>query len=52
MTVNEIKNPEELKNLLINQIETELGGEKVINMIENDVNHFIEIDLGKFCQVW
>ena len=47
MTANEIKDPDELKNLLIKQIENRLDGESVINMIENKVNHFIEIGPGK-----
>ncbi|WP_440643521.1 ACP S-malonyltransferase [Candidatus Pelagibacter sp. HIMB123] len=48
VTGNEIKDPEELKNLLIMQIENRVRWrESVINMIENDVNHFIEIGPGK-----
>ena len=48
MTANEIKDPEELKSLLIKQIENRVRWrESVINMIENDVNHFIEIGPGK-----
>ena len=48
MTANEIKDPEELKNLLIKQIEHRVRWrESVINMIQNDVNHFIEIGPGK-----
>ncbi len=48
VTANEIKNPDELKNLLIKQIENRVRWrESVINMIENDVNHFIEIGPGK-----
>ena len=48
VTANEIKDPEELKNLLIMQIENRVRWrESVINMIENDVNHFIEIGPGK-----
>ena len=47
MTANEIKNAEELKNLLIKQIENRVRWrESVINMIQNDVNHFIEIGPG------
>ena len=39
---------DELKNLLIKQIENRVRWrESVINMIENDVNHFIEIGPGK-----
>ena len=53
VTANEIKDPDELKNLLIKQIENRVRWrESVINMIENDVDHFIEIGPGKFCQVW
>ena len=38
----------ELKNLLIKQIENRVRWrESVINMIKNDVNHFIEIGPGK-----
>jgi len=48
VTANEIKDPEELKNLLIKQIENRVRWrESVINMIENDVDHFIEIGPGK-----
>ena len=48
VTANEINNPEELKNLLIKQIENRVRWrESVINMIENGVNHFIEIGPGK-----
>ena len=48
VTANEIKAPEELKNLLIKQIENRVRWrESVINMIENGVNHFIEIGPGK-----
>tara|TARA_B100000902_G_scaffold110260_1_gene111749 strand:+ start:16 stop:942 length:927 start_codon:yes stop_codon:yes gene_type:complete len=48
VTANEIKDPNELKNLLIKQIENRVRWrESVINMIENDVNHFIEIGPGK-----
>ncbi|WP_145597246.1 ACP S-malonyltransferase [Candidatus Pelagibacter sp. FZCC0015] len=48
VTANEIKDPVELKNLLIKQIENRVRWrESVINMIENDVNHFIEIGPGK-----
>ena len=48
VTASEIKNLEELKNLLIRQIENRVRWrESVINMIENDVNHFIEIGPGK-----
>ena len=48
MTANEIKYPDEIKNLLIKQIENRVRWrESVINMIENDVDHFIEIGPGK-----
>ena len=48
VTAEEISNVEELKNLLIKQIESRVRWrESVINMIKNDVNHFIEIGPGK-----
>jgi len=48
VTANEIKDPDELKNLLILQIENRVRWrESVINMVENDVDHFIEIGPGK-----
>ena len=48
VTANEIKDPEDLKNLLIKQIENRVRWrESVINMIENNVDHFIEIGPGK-----
>ena len=48
VTANEIKDLDELKNLLIEQIENRVRWrESVINMIENNVNHFIEIGPGK-----
>ncbi len=48
VTANEIKGPDELKNLLIKQIENRVRWrESIINMIENDVDHFIEIGPGK-----
>ena len=48
VTANEIKDPDDLKNLLIKQIESRVRWrESVINMIENDVDHFIEIGPGK-----
>ena len=48
VTANEIKDPDDLKNLLIKQIENRVRWrESVINMIENDVSHFIEIGPGK-----
>ena len=37
-----------LKNLLIKQIENRVRWrESVVNMIKNDINHFIEIGPGK-----
>ena len=48
VTANEIENSDELKNLLIMQIENRVRWrESIINMIENNVNHFIEIGPGK-----
>ncbi len=48
VTANEIKDPDELKKLLIKQIENRVRWrESVINMIKNNVNHFIEIGPGK-----
>jgi len=48
VTAQEIKDPNELKILLIKQIENRVRWrESVINMIKNDVNHFIEIGPGK-----
>ena len=48
VTSNEIKDTHELKNLLIKQIENRVRWrESMINMIENNVNHFIEIGPGK-----
>ena len=48
VTAEEIKDTQELKNLLIKQIENRVRWrESVINMIKNDVNHFIEIGPGK-----
>ena len=48
VTASEIKDPDELKSLLIKQIENRVRWrESVINMIENNVNHFIEIGPGK-----
>ena len=48
VTANEIKDQYELKTLLIKQIEHRVRWrESVINMIENNVNHFIEIGPGK-----
>jgi len=48
VTAEEIKNYEDLKELLIKQIENRVRWrESVINMINNNVNHFIEIGPGK-----
>ena len=48
VTSNEIKDTHELKNLLIKQIENRVRWrESMINMIKNNVNHFIEIGPGK-----
>jgi [acyl-carrier-protein] S-malonyltransferase len=48
VTAKEIKDSDELKNLLIKQIENRVRWrESVINMVENDVDHFIEIGPGK-----
>jgi len=48
VTANEIKNLDELKTLLIRQIESRVRWrESVINMMEHNVNHFIEIGPGK-----
>ena len=48
VTAAEISNKEELKNLLIKQIENRVRWrESVINMIEKGTNHFIEIGPGK-----
>jgi [acyl-carrier-protein] S-malonyltransferase len=48
VTAKEIINTDELKDLLIKQIENRVRWrESVINMINNDVNHFIEIGPGK-----
>ena len=48
VTANEIIDTDELKTLLIKQIENRVRWrESVINMIENNVNHFIEIGPGK-----
>ena len=48
VTAKEISNRDELKMLLINQIENRVRWrESVINMINNGVNHFIEIGPGK-----
>ena len=48
VTAKIIANSDELKTLLIQQIESRVRWrESVINMIENKVNHFIEIGPGK-----
>ena len=48
VTANEISNNTELKELLIKQIENRVRWrESVINMINSEVNHFIEIGPGK-----
>ena len=48
VTAKEISSIDELKDLLIKQIENRVRWrESVINMIESDVSHFIEIGPGK-----
>ena len=48
VTAHEIEDPQELKTLLIKQIENRVRWrESVINMLENNVDHFIEIGPGK-----
>jgi len=48
VTANEISNIDDLKNLLIKQIENRVRWrESIIKMIKNEVNHFIEIGPGK-----
>ena len=48
VTANEISNKDDLKKLLIKQIENRVRWrESVINMINKGVNHFIEIGPGK-----
>ena len=48
VTAKQIKDLDELKSLLIKQIENRVRWrESVINMIENNVDHFIEIGPGK-----
>ena len=48
VTANEISNTDELKSLLVKQIENRVRWrESVVNMINSDVNHFIEIGPGK-----
>ena len=48
VTANQISSIDELKDLLIKQIENRVRWrESVINMINSDINHFIEIGPGK-----
>ena len=48
VTAEEIKNTKELRSLLIRQIENRVRWrESVINMIKDDITHFIEIGPGK-----
>ena len=48
VTAEVISNSEDLKSLLIKQIENRVRWrESVLNMINNDVDHFIEIGPGK-----
>ena len=48
VTAQKITNIEDLKDLLIRQIESRVRWrESVLNMIKNDINHFIEIGPGK-----
>jgi [acyl-carrier-protein] S-malonyltransferase len=48
VTAKEISNTDELKDLLVKQIENRVRWrESVISMISSDVNHFIEIGPGK-----
>ena len=48
VTAKEILHKEELKKLLVDQIENRVRWrESIINMIDNGVNHFIEIGPGK-----
>ncbi|MDC0961555.1 ACP S-malonyltransferase [Candidatus Pelagibacter sp.] len=48
VTAKEISNTNELKDLLIKQIENRVRWrESVVNMINNDIDHFIEIGPGK-----
>ena len=48
ITAKEIFNAEELKSLLVKQIENRVRWrESIINMINKDINHFIEIGPGK-----
>ena len=48
VTANEVNQNEKLKELLIDQIENRVRWrESIIKMIDNGVNHFIEIGPGK-----
>ena len=48
VTAKEITNKEDLKKLLIHQIENRVRWrESIINMIDNGVNQFVEIGPGK-----
>ena len=48
VTANDRSNTNELKDLLVKQIENRVRWrESVINMINSDINHFIEIGPGK-----
>ena len=48
VTANEVSNKEELKKLLVSQIENRVRWrESITNMISKGVNHFIEIGPGK-----
>ena len=48
VTADAISNAEDLKSLLIKQIENRVRWrESVLNMINNDIDHFIEIGPGK-----
>jgi [acyl-carrier-protein] S-malonyltransferase len=48
VTANEVSNKNDLKNLLIDQIENRVRWrESIINMVDKDVDHFIEIGPGK-----
>jgi len=48
VTAKEIANTDDLKDLLIKQIENRVRWrESVINMVNKDINHFIEIGPGK-----
>ena len=48
VTAEEISDEKNLKELLIKQIENRVRWrESILNMIKNDVNHFIEIGPGK-----